>query len=582
MIPTVLLVGNPNVGKSALFSRLTGTKVISSNFPGTTVSILRGMLETASRGIRKNYELIDTPGLYSLTEKTETTRRGSRFVIEHADIIINVIDATNLERNLFLTTQLLALKKPMIVVLNMWDEAQYHGITIDIPLLSQELGVPVVPTTSISGHGVLRLVTQLTALQGNSKNKQHTPLASHWPDISHLVKHVQTVSKRTKKPLEHFATLTLHPVWGTCIALGCLITTFLCIFFLSEALESSITALFDFFLTTPLTFLHKHLASFPALQSFLIGTVENGTIDYQQAMGLLTTGIYIPLGQVAPPVTAFYFAMGILEDCGYLPRLATLADTMMHRYALHGFALIPMLLGAGCNVTGIIGTRVLDNRKQRIITAILLSITIPCASQTGFIVAMAHRMGGLYLTLLFVLLALTWHVLGTILGRREKQNYQEMIIEIPPLRAPRLRPSLIKLSVRVRNFLSDAIPITILGIALLIILNNNNVFSLLGASTFAFLHKLWGLPAEVIPALCMGLFRKEIALSYLKAIPNLSQAQAFISTLILTLWFPCVSVYTVLYKEFGMKSLLWMVGLMFTVSTILATLAHTLLQVLTL
>jgi ferrous iron transport protein B len=237
-----------------------------------------------------------------------------------------------------------------------------------------------------------------------------------------------------------------------------------------------------------------------------------------------------------------------------------------------------MVLGAGCNVTGIVGTRVLDNRRQRIITAVLLSVTIPCASQTGFIVAMTDRMGGGYTALLFVILALTWHILGTIMGQYGQHNYQELIIEIPPLRMPRMGPSLHKLSYRVRNFLSDAIPITIAGIGVLLILNYFAVFEFLGRTVFSFLHTLWGLPSSVIPALFMGLFRKEIALSFLKVIPDLSAAQAFISTLLLTLWFPCISVYTILYKEFGSKALGWMVALMFTVSTIVATLAHMLLR----
>ncbi|MGD1997573.1 MAG: nucleoside recognition domain-containing protein, partial [Candidatus Dependentiae bacterium] len=282
----------------------------------------------------------------------------------------------------------------------------------------------------------------------------------------------------------------------------------------------------------------------------------------------------IPLGQVAPVVAAFYLAMGLLEDAGYLPRLAILADTLMHRYALHGFALIPMLLGAGCNVTGIVGTRVLDSRQQRIITAALLSITIPCASQTGFIVAMADRMGGAYTALIFIVLGVTWHTLGLLLGAQQQQNYQELLIEIPPFRLPRWQQSLHKLSYRVRNFLSDAIPITIGGIAILLVLNYFAVFSYLGNTVFRFLHTLWGLPVDVMPALFMGLFRKEIALSFLKMVPNLSAAQAFVSTLLLTLWFPCISVYTILYKEFGGRTLIKLVGLMAAASTTIGIIAH--------
>lgn len=578
-VRTIVLVGNPNVGKSSLFSRLTGTKVITSNFPGTTLSVTRGTLEVRRGGTNHAYELIDIPGLYSLSEQTETARRGARFVIEQADIIINVIDATQLKRNLYLHTQLQTLGRPMLVALNMSDEAGYHGITIDTALLSAKLGCPVVPTTGISGMGVGKLLTALTQLPPISHHPgTQTPiLRPDWDTISAIITAVQTKQKRCKRLIEYVATISVHPFWGTLLALGVFVLTLALIFYLSLGLEDTITWLFEATLTTPLTWLHTQLSWSPFLQQTVVGTVTNTGIDFQSAMGLLSTGIYIPLGQVAPPVIAFYSMMGLLEDSGYLPRLAFVADNLLHRYALHGVAIMPMLLGAGCNVTGIIGTRILDNRRQRIIAATLLSLAVPCASQTGFIVAMTHRMGGWLTAALFVTLVAIWHFLGLIFGAHERHSYQEMVMEIPPLRLPRLQPSLHKLWYRAGNFLSDAIPLTIAGIGILLVLNYFCILEWLGDSVFGFLHTLWGLPREVMPALFMGLFRKEIALSFLKMVPTLSHAQAFIATLLLTLWFPCVSVYTILYKEFGLRTLGWMVALMFGVSTVIGMLAHMLL-----
>jgi len=574
----VALVGNPNVGKSSLFYRLTGTHVITGNFPGTTLSVTRGSLNLSQKTGTQAYEIMDLPGLYSLSENTTTIGRGALFVLSQADIIINVLDATQLKKNLYLHMQLKSLGKPIIVALNLYDEATYHGITIDLGLLSAKLNCPVIPTISISGNGARALVKALTELETASPQEA---LAANekpsWEEISLIVRETQTIAPRKKQALEYLATLSVHPLWGATLALLIFGTTLFMLFTLSSSLESTVLWLFNAFLEKPLHFFKDHLASWPMLSSFLIGDISSSPIDFGNAMGLLTTGLFIPLGQVAPPVIAFYATMGFLEDCGYLPRLAYVADMLMHRYALHGAAIIPMLMGAGCNVTGIIGTRVLDNREQRIIAATLIALTIPCASQTGFIVSMASKMDFFLTGMLFAVLMLIWHLVGLVLGKKKRDNYQELILEIPPLRMPRLRSSLRKLVHRTKNFLADAIPITIVGIAIVLLLSHTGLLEIIANYLFGWTRILWGLPQEVMPALCMGLFRKEIALTFLRAVPTLSATQAFTATLILTLWFPCVSVYAILYKEFGFKTLMRMTALMFLVSGTAGVLAYMIL-----
>ncbi len=573
-IQTVVLIGNPNVGKSSLFFRLTGTHVITGNFPGTTLSVTRGTLVT--QDANKNpvvYEIIDIPGIYSLTEHTTTLTRGALSIIKHADSIINVIDATQLKRNLYLHTQLKSLGKPLIIALNMADEAHYHGITINTQLLAQRLECPVVTTVSITGNGIGALVKELRHLSPETKE---TTFISQpfWPTITEHVMAVQTVQKRSKRFSEYLSTMSVHPLWGSILACIIFATTLATLFSLSASLESSLLWLFSYVLETPLRTLYAALSTLPFLQLFLVGTIGDAPIDFNNALGILTTGIYIPLGQVAPPVIAFYATMGLLEDSGYLPRIAYVADTLLHRYALHGAAIIPMLMGAGCNVTGIIGTRVLDNKQQRIIAATLIAITVPCASQTGFIVAMASKMGSVLTTALVITLFCIWHVLGLALGISKRNNYQELIMEMPPLRLPRLKPSLRKLIHRTKNFLSDAIPITIIGIGIVLLLTHTGILLDISNIFFGWTTTLWGLPHTVVPALCMGLFRKEIALTFLRTIPTLTAAQSFTATLILTLWFPCVSVYAILYKEFGFKNLCGMTAIMFFVSCSAGMLAH--------
>ncbi|MDQ5941138.1 MAG: ferrous iron transport protein [Candidatus Dependentiae bacterium] len=573
-LKTVVLVGNPNVGKSSLFYRLTGTHVITGNFPGTTLSVTRGTLSTHQKNAEYSYEIIDLPGMYSLTEHTGAMTKGALFVLSQADIIINVIDSTQLKRNLYLHLQLKTLGKPTIIALNLYDEAGYHGIHINTDLLSTRLSCPVIPTVSISGNGIPALVKAISSLPSTTNLTAQPSSRPNWQEITEHVTTVQRCTKRRKTFLEHLTTLSVHPVWGAILALIVFGSTLAALFALSSSLEFTILSLFNFVLEQPLQLLHALCEKHPFLRTFLIGDISQSPIDFENAMGILTTGLYIPLGQVAPPVIAFYATMGLLEDSGYLPRIAYVADTLMHRYALHGAAIIPMLMGAGCNVTGIIGTRILENRQQRIIAATLIAIAVPCASQTGFIVAMAVKMGPMLLTCLIISLIVLWHLIGLILGVQRRNNYPELIMEMPPLRLPRWRPSLRKLAHRVKNFLSDAIPITIIGIGIVLLLTHTGILTCIAQTLFGWTHTLWGLPQETVPALCMGLFRKEIALTFLRAVPSLTQAQAFTATLILTLWFPCVSVYAILYKEFGFRTVCLMALFMALVSSITGIIAH--------
>ena len=279
------------------------------------MSVTRGTLEIRRGGVDYAFELIDLPGLYSLTETTETARRGARFIIEQADAVINVTDATNLKQSLYLTMQLSGLGIPMLMALNMFDEAGYHGVTINLDQLSTKLEMPVVPTIGISGGGISTLIDKLVRLDMTPR-PVHNRLRPDWSTITQLINTVQTIKKRSKRLVEHIATMSVHPLWGTVLAGSVFVATLITIFYLSGYLESGMNFLFTTLLTTPLTLLHSLLAWSPFLQQTLVGTITPAGIDFETAMGLFTTGIYIPLGQVAPPVIAFYSIMGLLEDSG--------------------------------------------------------------------------------------------------------------------------------------------------------------------------------------------------------------------------------------------------------------------------
>jgi len=376
----VILVGNPNVGKSVIFSRLTGTKVITSNFPGTTVGITRGTLQCSHRKCDQHaYPLIDVPGIYGLDSLAQDAEKVAARIVNQPGLLVNVIDATHLERNLYLTLQLLQDRnRSIIVVLNLWDEALYHGIHIDIQKLEELLGVPVLTSVALTGVGIRALLDKIVYLQDNHPAAQENTtipqaaVPASWEQIHHMVAQVQTVTERKKKLGEYLETITLSPLWGSLIAIGVLLSSFVLVSCVGDRLERLIAYFLNFTLTPLLLTLHAWLTHFPFLQQLLVGNVQGNAINYAEAMGMLTSGIYIPLAKVAPVVAIFYVLIGFLEDCGYLPRLAILSDTLMHRFALHGFAIVPMVLGAGCNVTGIVATRILPTTRQRVIASLLL------------------------------------------------------------------------------------------------------------------------------------------------------------------------------------------------------------------
>ena len=374
----IVLMGNPNIGKSVVFSRLTGAEVITSNYPGTTVDVSRGKARIQGEPV----ELIDAPGTYSL-QPTSPVEEVAVEVLRWADLIVNVVDSTNLERNLFLTLELLESKKPMIVVLNMWDEAKRSGVQIDLDGLEARLQVPVVATTALTGEGIAELVRRLDQARYPADDEALSE-EEMWTQIGRITREVQKVTHRHPGIGSKISEATIKPATGMPIALLILIATFGTVRFIGEGL---ISHLFE-----PLFELYRPLAMSISsglgpgmLHDFIIGKLLDGEIDYVQSMGILTTGIYVPLAMVLPYIVGFYLVLSILEDSGYLPRLATLSDNLFHRLGMHGHAIIPLFLGLGCNVPGALAIRTLETRKQRFISATLLGLAVPCTAKSAMI-----------------------------------------------------------------------------------------------------------------------------------------------------------------------------------------------------
>jgi len=568
----ILLVGNPNVGKSALFSRLTGTHIIASNYPGTTVEFTRGYLNLGE----ERAELIDVPGNYTL-EPGSKAEEVAVEMLKEGDLVINVVDATNLERNLNLTLQLLERQTPVIVALNMWDDTKHRGINIDVARLEELLGVPVVPTVGVTGQGVKELVRRLPEAKVPENARTYSNSDERWARVGDIVSQVQSLSHRHHRWYEHLEDASSHRVGGILIALLVLFAIFLFVRFAGEGIINYVTdPLFEGLWTPVLAKLSVALGAGGFWHNILIGNLIGGGIDYYQSFGLLSTGLYIPLAVVLPYIFSFYLALGILEDIGYLPRLAVLMDTIMHRLGLHGYAIIPTILGFGCNVPGIMATRILESRKQRFIAATLISIGVPCAALQAMIIGVVGRQGVGYVAMVYGSLLISWVIIGLILNRAVKGFNPELLVEIPPYRLPPWRVIGEKLWLRVTGFIKEALPIVLGTVLVVNILYTLGVFNAIADITAPVLTGLWGLPKETITALVVGLLRKDVALGMLAPLA-LTAKQLVISSTVLAMFFPCVATFVILARELGIRDLLKAMGIMIAAALIMGSLQNLIL-----
>ncbi len=543
----IILMGSPNVGKSVIFSRLTGANVIASNYPGTTVDFSKGSMRLDG----KKYEIIDAPGTYSLTP-TNKAEEVALKIFKKGDIIINVVDATNLERNLYLTLEILEKKKPTIVALNLWDEAQHTGITIDVKKLEEILGVPVVPTTALTGEGIKELISRLK--EAKISKTRSTSEKEKWVKIGKIIKSVEKVEHRHHTIRETIVDATIKPATGIPLAFLIIIVSFWVVRFIGETLVNYI---FDpiFELYKPVALQISHLLGPGILHDIIIGRLVNGGISFMESMGLLTTGIYVPFAAVLPYIIAFYLILSILEDSGYLPRLATLVDNVFHKLGMHGHSIVTVFLGLGCNVPGALSTRILETRKQRFISATLLAISVPCMAQTAMVFGILGRYGLQYILMVFLTLMILYLLMGLLLNKIIQGESPEIFLEIPPYRRPSLLATLKKTWMRVRWFLKDAIPWLFLGVVLVNILYSIGFIDWIGNLFAPVIEGILGLSKGATTALLVGFLRKDLAVGMLLPL-NMTPYQLVIAATILTIYFPCVATFTVLLKELGLKDMI--------------------------
>ncbi len=562
----ILLMGNPNVGKSVVFSRLTGVHVIASNYPGTTVEFTKGSMHMPEElGLSgETAEVIDVPGVYSL-EPVSKADEVAVEMLKEGDLVINVVNATNLERSLNLTLQLLKKKIPLIVALNLWDEAAHTGIKIDVEKLQQTLGVPCIPTCAITGEGFKELVSRIKEARAGEYEYEEK---ERWHEVGNITTEVEEVTHRHHTFREKLADASISVWTGIPIALIVLFTTFQIIRFIGEGLIGYVfEPLFENLWAPLMLKLSNILGGDGFIHDILIGRLVDGGIDFGESFGLLTTGLFVPFGAVLPYVFAFYLILSFLEDSGYLPRLAILADNIMHRLGLHGMAIIPMMLGLGCNVPGALSTRIMETEREKFIAATLMAIAVPCMAQIAMVIGLMGKHGAVGLGIVFGTLFIVWIILGVLLNKTMKGESMEIFLEIPPYRLPYFQGLVKKVWMRIIWFVKEAVPWVLAGVFVANILYTLGIVDVVSRFAAPVVSGILGLPKEAVGALLLGFFRKDVAVGMLAPL-DLSLSQLATASVVLTMYFPCVATFATLVKELGVAATLKSTALMI-VSTLI-------------
>ena len=600
----IALIGQPNCGKSTLFNHLVGYKANTSNLPGTTVEYLRSEALVAGHRL----EVIDLPGTYSLVPLDEAEVQTRNFLVsEHIDAVLNVVDASLLSRSLELTLQLLELNVPVVLCLNMMDEARRKGIDIDVEALSRRLGIPVAPTVAVRGTGVQEAVTQtIRAAKGDQRPIPIPYSADVESSIQSLAAHIETDSSRLfaikllegdvffrdlvanqipnlenaisasqnaiqsvrGRPVDqvisaerhaqamelfeavstvgppirtlrdHIDRVLMHRTFGL-IALGAILySLFFFVFKVGTAIE------------TPL------IGGFDRIIEWLAGVLPSNGIAFAAVSGLFQ-GIGGGLGIVLPFLVPFLFGLALLEDIGYLPRAGYLADGLMHRIGLHGKSVIPFILGYGCSVPAVMATRILENRRDRFVTA-MLSIMTPCVARTTIIYGLVGYFIGPHLAfLLYIINLVVIALVGKWMTKLLPRVTPGLILEIPSYKVPSLRVIGAKMWLRIREFLRYAMPILVLGSVVMSLLEHFDVSRYLNAAVLPITWSL-GLPMALGVPLVFGIFRKELSLVMLFAALGttqvagvLSSGQMFVFAVFTLFYVPCIATIAVLRREFG-------------------------------
>ncbi len=541
----IVLVGQPNVGKSVVFGRLTGRYVTVSNYPGTTVAVTKGRSLVGSEVC----DIVDTPGVNALDGALSEDERITREVLvsDEADLIVQVADARNLRRALMLTSQIAAIGKPTLLVLNMVDEAWTRGIAVDAPALAAELGIPVIETVATEGRGLsdVRDALVLAAVPVVPAHRSSTERAEWAHEVTERVRRVSTLS--LARIPEALARLTRQPLTGLPILAAVLYVLYLFVgVFGAQTLVRLLEdGLFGSWINPAATWAVDRFIPIPLVRDFLVGQY-----------GLITMGATYSIAIVLPVVATFFLIFGFLEDSGYIPRLAIFCDRIFRLMGLNGKAVLPMVLGLGCDTMATMTTRILGTPKERLIAILLLALGIPCSAQLATIMGILGGISFAALGTLFGVVLLQMLIVGWLAARVLTGERSEFIMELPPIRWPRFSNLLTKTRLRVWWYLGEAVPLFLIGTALLFVLDRVGALVWVAAAGRPIVTGLLGLPAATSQILLMGFLRRDYGAAGLFQLAHSGQltgVQAVVALTVMTLFVPCVANFLMMVRERGLK-----------------------------
>ena len=631
----VLLIGSPNVGKSLTFNKLTGMTAMVSNYPGTTVDIDEGNFTYEE----KTVHLTDPPGLYDLNTITEEERVAKLLVLdERFDLMVHVVDAKNIEKSIDLTLQLIDAGKEVILVLNMMDELEAMGASVDAKGLSSELGIPVVLTAAAENRGLDELkhtIVNYDSIENEILKESNTLLDVDYgrsieiaiseikdnisgkyavskrylavsllegdEDSENLVKEKEDYSKLSQiiekqkakfdEPVKYLTKLRLadyakyiksnyttidsvnvqdkdslgekisrimiHPIYGLIILAFVLyfglylIVGVLGAGILVDFLENTI---FGQYINPAVTAVVVQYIPWVPIQNLFVG-------EY----GIVTLGLTYGFGIILPIVSLFFIVFSILEDSGYLPRLALLVDNGFKRIGLSGRSVIPFVLAVGCGSMAAMVTRTLETRRERNIATMLMALTIPCSAQLGVIMALlSQHPRSIWIWL--AVIALNFVVLGYLAKRFVPGAQPSFFMELPPLRWPKLSHIAKKTWTRLVMYIKELIPIFILISVIIWALDLCGIFQWIIACISPVVHAI-GLPTSTSSSFVLGFFRRDFGAAGLMTIQSqLTGVQLLVASVTLTLFLPCVAQLMIMIKERGAK----LAGLIAVMSIVLA------------